>query len=114
MSSEAFASMSLMPFILPTPSKAILFKSESLWAPKKHLQLLPTSLTPTCDRLVRRRQVDPSSEQELQRELNLALAVRRLGDDSGRGAETSAREEDRIRSIEVCMVQNVEELRPKL
>jgi len=38
-----------------------------------------------------------ASEQELQRELNLTLAVRRLGDDSGRCVRPSAREKDRIR-----------------
>jgi len=41
------------------------------------------------------------SEQQLQGELNLALAVRRFGDHSGRGAGDSAVEKDRVRSIKV-------------
>ena len=41
--------------------------------------------------------LDTASEQELQRELHLTLAVRRLGDDSGRCVRPSATEKDRIR-----------------
>jgi len=43
------------------------------------------------------------------RKLNLALAVRCFGDHSGRGAGDSAIEQDRVRSIKVRVVQDVEE-----
>src|ERR1043166_8984752 len=53
-------------------------------------------------------------EQQLERELNLAFAVRGFGNHAGRGAGDSAIEENRIRSIEIRMVENVEQLRPEL
>src|SRR5260370_20877067 len=55
-----------------------------------------------------------SSEQELQRELNLPRGVGRLGDHPRRRAEISAREGHGIGQREVCAIQHVESLDPEL
>src|SRR5262245_4864791 len=55
-----------------------------------------------------------SSEQQLQRELNLSRCVRGRGNRAGRRVVVVAREHQWIRCSEVRMIENVERLRPKL
>ena len=53
-------------------------------------------------------------ELEPQRELDLALAVRRLSNDPGRAGKVIARENDPLGVSEVRVIEDVEDLDPEL
>jgi hypothetical protein len=56
----------------------------------------------------------PISEHQLQRELDLPGARRSCADDASRGTVTAPRKHNLIRVREICVIEDVEGLRPEL